>query len=120
MICEYNDVNNILSNNQTISADMLNNFDLSDKFIENTFEINVLKQYFDMLAWEKVLNLYNDKIEKSTYYYCKFCIKLCLNNCICCNACNFWFHWKCANVSHYHSSGKSKNWYCRECKLNKN
>ena len=69
--------------------------------------------YFDDDAWQAVLSKYNLKVIKST---CKVCKTLCLVNCIECDECGGWLHYKCDNVNQYARKGKAKKWLCSTCK----
>jgi hypothetical protein len=90
--------------------------EVSDQFIEKTFEIQKLKVYFEESAWGVVLDRVSNDRLKST---CKICFEVCLQKSICCSKCEIWYHWKCAKVLAYHRSGTSKNWHCCKCKGDK-
>ena len=89
--------------------------DLSDEFIRPSFELDILKPYFDSDAWESVKAIYAIKLDLST---CKRCNQICLEHSIGCTGCLKWIHFACDKVSAYHRKGTSKNFKCSFCKFN--
>ena len=69
--------------------------------------------YFDDDAWQAVLSKYNLKVINST---CKVCKRLCLVDCIECDECGGWFHYKCDNVNQYARKGKRRSGFARHAK----
>lgn len=43
---------------------------------------------------------------------CVLCSQSAASEAISCSTCSKLYHWKCANVSAYHRSGRSKKWIC--------
>ena len=65
-----------------------------------------LMDYFDKGAWAAVLEILNKHQEHAT---CPVCLQLCLENCICCDVCSYWYHFECYDATPYHKSGNVKN-----------
>lgn len=56
---------------------------LSDLFIDSTFKVDVLRDYFDSDGWESVVALIGLKLKYST---CQICNLICIAICISCTA----------------------------------
>jgi len=68
-------------------------FYLNDNFL--TFEIQNLEKYFDDIAWNKVVDLHRSKHNHSL---CSICKTLCLEECVCCSDCKYWYHFNCLKI----------------------
>ena len=86
-------INEFLDTGKKIEVDMIEIRSLSDIFIEETFNLNIFQQYFDVSAWKLVSEAINTKIKESTF---PVCFNLGLNDCIQCNFCDTWYHFNCA------------------------
>ena len=96
-----------------ISAEVLvNNFEkLNDNFL--TFKIENLNKYFDDIAWKKVVNLHRSK---SVHSLCSICKTLCLEECVCCSDCKYWYHFKCVQITAYYKYNEKASWPCKKNK----
>lgn len=105
LIIEETILDKVLSKDFKIKPSMLtkDQSKLSDVFLT---KINLDKVYFTKTAWSMVQKLIESKISHCT---CSICSNVCLENCIECDTCLYWYHFECASVSSYHRSGKSKN-----------
>ncbi|RNA41829.1 hypothetical protein BpHYR1_040023 [Brachionus plicatilis] len=72
----------------------------NDIFLKN-FELENLKEFSEKNVWIEVQTKAR-KLKKST---CPICKNHCLEKCIECDSCQYWYHFKCAKVSRYHLSG---------------
>lgn len=92
-------------------------FSLSDIFINSSFDLSNLKKHFDSDAWVSVLNLIEEKKRIST---CRHCNLFCRSQCIDCDKCRNWFHFKCESVSSYIQNKllnkESVRFKCQLCK----
>ena len=96
--------------NAVFSVDDLYLLVLDDTFLENKRSMyRKLMNYFDKGAWAAVLEILNKHQEHAT---CPVCLQLCLENCICCDVCSYWYHFECYDASPYHKSGNVKKWTC--------
>ena len=85
---------------------------LSDHFL--TFKLDSIFNIFETDAWDLVLELYRNKVEHST---CLICKDLCIKDCICCNNCNYWYHYECVKLSHYFRTKVDSKWCCNKSKI---
>ena len=69
---------------------------LSDSFIVDSFNLESLRPYFSKDAWQSVISVLKVKKQMSA---CLVCSKICLDGCIQCTKCLFWFHFSCENLS---------------------
>ena len=82
---------------------------LDDLFLE--FEhIPFLLDFFDKDGWTAVLNIVEEHHEHAI---CPVCLEICIEKCICFDACSFWYHFDCYDATPYHKSGNVKKWTCR-------
>ena len=100
-------------NKSLITSDMIvNNYGkLDDNFLN--FEILNLKTYFDNNAWIKVKGLYESKLIHSK---CPICDLLCLDLCIQCMECKYWYHFDCVKLTAYFKNTSKASWTCRKNK----
>ena len=95
---------------------LINNFEkLNDNFID--FNLTRIKKYFDDNAWKNLLDLHDFKILHSK---CSICDKFCLEMCVCCASCKYWYHYDCVNLSNYYRNLFRNNpdaiWVCKKSK----
>jgi len=101
------------TNNQIKSFMIRKDFTgLSDHFL--TFKLDSIFNHFETDAWDLVLDLYRKKVEHST---CFVCTELCINDCICCDNCNYWYHYECVKLSYYFRNKKDSKWCCNKSKI---
>jgi len=101
------------SNNQIKSFMIRKDFTgLSDHFL--TFKLDSIFNIFETDAWDLVLELYRNKVEHST---CLICKDLCINDWICCDNCNYWYHYECVKLSHYLRTKVDSKWCCNKSKI---
>ena len=83
-------------NKSLISPGMVvNNYEkLNDSFLN--FEMLDIKRYIDPLAWEKVIGLYGSKVIHSK---CSVCKQLCLDRCVQCTDCKYWYNFDCIKLT---------------------
>ena len=84
---------------------------MDDNFLN--FEILNLKTYFDDNAWIKVKDLYESKLIHSK---CPICESLCLDLCIQCMECKYWYHFDCVKLTAYFKNTSKASWICRKNK----
>ena len=65
-----------------------------------------IEKFLDKDGYIAVLRLYQKKLKVST---CQNCEEVCILDCICCDSCQYWFHYKCQKVSDY-MINKAKSW----------
>ena len=83
---------------------------LSDSFIVDSFNLESLRPYFSKDAWQSVISVLKVKKQMSA---CLVCSKICLDGCIQCTKCLFWFHFSCEDLSEDDfNKDLSKVWLC--------
>ena len=93
----------LIPNSLILSTQLIESPDLSDIFINPKFELSVIRDIFELDAWNKVAISYQNKILSST---CSICYNICFQASV-----------SSENVSQYGCSSKSKKpWLCLECK----
>ena len=85
---------------------------LNDRFLK--FKMDYINDSFEHDAWTLVLDIYSKKIDHSTCYICK---ELCLEHCISCFTCKYWYHIGCAKPSRYIQTNPESKWYCIKAKI---
>ena len=91
---------------------VVNNYEkLNDNFLN--FEILDKKRYFDPLAWEKVIGLYGSKLIHSK---CPVCKQLCLDRCVQCTDCKYWYNFDCIKLTNYFKNNQKASWNCKKNK----
>ena len=81
--------------------------------------INSIQKYFSADAWaavEQVLEV----VKKNPAWFCGSCAKEIDDNTedsIICDSCLSWFHFNCLGLK---KPPKIKEWFCRQCHVNKN
>ena len=84
---------------------------MNDNFL--TFEIQNLEKYFDDIAWNKVVDLHRSKHNHSL---CSICKTLCLEECVCCSDCKYWYHFNCLKITTYYKNNEKAAWSCKKNK----
>ena len=95
---------------------LINNFEkLNDNFID--FNLTRIKKYFDDNAWKNVQYLHDSK---KIHSKCSICDKFCLEMCVSCSSCKYWYHYDCIKLSTYYRNLFRNNpkaiWLCKKSK----
>lgn len=80
---------------------------------KESLDIYRVQKYFSKEAWLEVLNIIRKKEEIG--WCCAVCTKVINDDCedsIAC--CLLWFHFNCTSLK---KKPKTRNWFCRYCKL---
>lgn len=109
-------INEILAKKVKISQHMIiiDHDNLTDIFLQHdgsSLEYSKIQPYFNKDGWIATKSLIE---KKEKFCTCLSCGKVCLIECIRCSTCQYWYHYDCMKVSHYHRSCKSKRWFCKQ------
>lgn len=105
-----------LDKNKQFTEDLVvvNSSLLSKRFIQSSFNIDTVKEFFTEDAWTAVKQLYTNKINQCT---CSVCSDICIIKSISCEICNSWWHIDCyvPKITPYYL--KKETWSCSDCRF---
>ena len=88
---------------------------VQNSILDDNVDVCLIRKYFTNDAWKVVQDVLQLK-EINTTWTCQICNSEVSLDCVCCESCLCWYHYKCVGLV---TKPKMKNWYCRQCYLAK-